>query len=261
MIPFDAQNLAAWAAAVWWPLVRTLALFNSAPVFSSPEVPRRVRIGLALFIAILIQPLIPTGSVAALGSWGGFLVVTMQQILVGLLLGIGARVAFAAVNFAGAVIGLEMGLGFATLFDPQYGVKVPTLSSFLGLLGALIFLSVNGHLILIAVLAKSFSVAPPGIEWHFGAQTWYQVTQWGGELFLLGLVMALPVLTILFLANIALGILSKIAPQLNIFVVGFPVLLLLGLGGLYFAAPMIGRLMLNAFELSLRFTGGLVGMR
>ncbi len=259
MIPFDPHALALWLATLWWPFVRAMALFYSAPVFGSPAVPRKLRIGLSILVAFIVQPLIPHAAALGADSWPVFLVLTLQQIIIGALLGLAVRIIFAAVNFAGAVIGLEMGLGFATLMDPKHGVSVPTLSSFLGLFATLIFLSLNGHLLLIAAFAKSFTVAPPSMHWHFGPGAWYAIVKWGGQLFLLGLVMALPVLTVLVAANLSLGVLAKIAPQLNIFVVGFPVLLLIGLVGLYFTAPLLGRAMVNAFNLSLGLTRSISG--
>ena len=261
MIDIGTAQLGTWIAALWWPFLRALSLLAAVPVFSSPDVPKRLQIGLAVFLAIVIQPLLPDVTPVALDSWAVFLVLSLQQLLVGIILGFAVRIAFAAVNFAGAVIGLEMGLGFATLYDPQNGVEVPALSSFLVLFGTLIFLAMNGHLILIAAFAKSFGVAPVGLAWHYGPDTWHALARWGGQLFLLGLAMALPVLTILVVANIALGVLAKIAPQLNIFVVGFPVLLLLGLAGLYLAAPLMGQAMLSALQGGLRVTGLLVGPR
>ncbi len=261
MIDIGSVRLGVWIAALWWPFLRALSLLSTAPVFSSPDVPKRLRIGLAIFLAVVIQPLLPNMAASARNSWALFLMLSLQQVLVGVILGFAVRIAFAAVNFAGAVIGLEMGLGFATLFDPQNGVKVPTLSSFLALFGVLIFLAMNGHLILIVAFAKSFGVAPVGLTWHYGADTWYALVRWGGQLFLLGLAMALPVLTLLVAANLALGVLAKVAPQLNIFVVGFPVLLLLGLAGLYLAAPLMGQAMLSALQGGLRVTGLLVGAR
>lgn len=259
MIPLDLHQLAAWVNAIWWPFVRALAFLSTAPVVSSPEVPRKVRIGLSLALALLVGPMLAGDIVGANVSWPLFLVLTLQQLVIGIMIGFAARIAFAAVSFAGGFIGLEMGLGFATLIDPKNGVNVPTLSSFLGLFATLVFLALNGHLLLIAALVRSFKVAPPGFTLPFGAGSWLTLAQWGGQLFLLGVVMALPVVTILVAVNLALGVLAKIAPQLNIFVVGFPVLLLVGLAGLYIAAPVLGRAMITAFDWSLQVTGGLMG--
>lgn len=259
MIALDLHQIASWMQALWWPFVRALALFYSAPVFGSPDVPRKVRIGLSLALAILVEPMLAGHAGGTFGSLPLFLLLTFQQIVIGIMIGFAVRIVFAAVNFAGGLIGLEMGLGFATLIDPKNGVNVPTLSSFLGLLATLVFLAMNGHLLLIAAFAKSFSVAPPNPLLSFDAGTWLALVQWGGEIFLLGVVMALPVVTVLVAINLALGVLAKIAPQLNIFVVGFPVLLLLGLAGLYLAAPAIGRAMITAFDWALRLTGGVMG--
>lgn len=258
MIPLDPARIVLWIAAIWWPFVRAMAMLNAAPVFSSSDIPMRVRIGLSLFLALAVQATVPNLPVLSLSSWPIFFVISVQQLIVGIIIGFAARIAFAAVNFAGAVIGLEMGLGFATLFDPQHGVQVPTLSSFLGIFATLIFLSMNGQLILIDAFSRSFLIAPPGLALHYNAVTWLGLARLGGELFLVGLSMALPVLTVLVAANLALGVLARVAPQLNIFVVGFPVLLLLGMASLYLAAPIIGEAMLHAFNNSMRLTAHLL---
>lgn len=258
MMILDLHQILAWSEAIWWPFVRAMALFYSAPVFGSPEVPRKVRIGLSLAIAVVVQPFISGHLTGTFGSLPVFLLLTLQQIIIGIIIGFSVRIVFAGVSFAGGLIGLEMGLGFATLIDPKNGVNVPTLSSFMGLLATLVFLAMNGHLLLIAAFARSFSVAPPSPGFSFSGGAWLELAQWGGELFLLGVVMALPVVTVLVAVNIALGVLAKIAPQLNIFVVGFPVLLLIGFAVLYIAAPVIGRVMISAFDWSMRHTGSVI---
>lgn len=257
MIHVTSAQLAAWIGALWWPFLRALAMLNSAPVFSSSDIPKRIKIGLALSVALLIQPLLPTMPAVNFDSIS-MLVLSLQQILVGVALGFSIRIVFSAVNFTGALIGLQMGLGFASLIDPKNGVQVPTLSSFLGLFATLIFLAINGQLFLLEALAQSFRAAPPALAWHMGPHIIYALAKWGGELFLLGVVMSLPVLTVLMITNLALGVLAKVSPQLNIFVVGFPVLLMLGLLGLYLIAPLLGHAMNNAFGLAFQVTGALV---
>ncbi|WP_431261107.1 flagellar biosynthetic protein FliR [Roseateles chitinivorans] len=247
MISFSEAQLLAWINPVLWPFIRTLALFAGMPVFSQRQVPARVRIGLALFIAVAAQPSLPAMPVIPLDSLPQLLAVTGQQLLIGLAMGFAVRVVFAALEFAGELIGLQMGLNFAGFFDPSTGSQGTSTSRFLGSMVAFLFVAINGHLMLINSLVESFQAFPVGEE-PFRFLRIAQPQVWGAEIFRMGLWIALPLITMLMFVNLVLGIISRVAPQLNVFSVGFPLTVSIGLVGLVATLPLMHQPFMIALE-------------
>lgn len=254
MISLTSGQLEHWIGAFFWPFVRILALLSTAPVFSASAVPIQVRVGLAAIISVAIAPALPTLPAVHFLSGAG-LVLLVEQIVIGTALGFAVTLIFSAVQFAGSVISLQMGLGFSSFFDPTTGVQVPTLSNFLNLVVLLFFLALNGQLLVLVVLMRSFTVLPvdPNLVVH--ATAWHLLAAAGAAVFSLGMAIAAPVLGALFLVNIALGVLSKLAPQLNLFVVGFPLLIGVGLIGLYLLAPALELVVRQLLDLALNLSG------
>ncbi|WP_423601186.1 flagellar biosynthetic protein FliR [Roseateles sp. MS654] len=247
MISFSEAQLLAWINPVLWPFIRTLALFAGMPVFSQRQVPARVRIGLALFIAVAAQPSLPPMPVIPLDSLPQLLTVTAQQLLIGLAMGFAVRVVFAALEFAGELIGLQMGLNFAGFFDPSTGSQGTSSSRFLGSMVAFLFIAINGHLMLINSLVESFQAFPVGEE-PFRFLRVAQPQVWGAEIFRMGLWIALPLITMLMFVNLVLGIISRVAPQLNVFSVGFPLTVSIGLVGMVATLPLMHQPFMVALE-------------
>ncbi|WP_377161288.1 flagellar biosynthetic protein FliR [Roseateles sp. UC29_93] len=247
MISFSEAQLLAWINPILWPFIRTLALFAGMPVFSQRQVPARVRIGLALFIAVAAQPSLPAMPVIPLDSLPQILTVTAQQLLIGLSMGFAVRVVFAALEFAGELIGLQMGLNFAGFFDPSTGSQGTSTSRFLGSMVAFLFVAINGHLMLINSLVESFQAFPVGEE-PFRFLRIAQPQVWGAEIFRMGLWIALPLITMLMFVNLVLGIISRVAPQLNVFSVGFPLTVSIGLVGLVATLPLMHQPFMIALE-------------
>ncbi len=247
MISFSEAQLLAWINPVLWPFIRTLALFAGMPVFSQRQVPARVRIGLALFIAVAAQPSLPPMPVIPLDSLPQLLTVTVQQLLIGLAMGFAVRVVFAALEFAGELIGLQMGLNFAGFFDPSTGSQGTSSSRFLGSMVAFLFIAINGHLMLINSLVESFQAFPVGEE-PFRFLRVAQPQVWGAEIFRMGLWIALPLITMLMFVNLVLGIISRVAPQLNVFSVGFPLTVSIGLVGMVATLPLMHQPFMVALE-------------
>lgn len=162
MLTFSEAQVMAWLNPILWPFIRTLALFAGMPVFSQRAVPQRVKIGLALFIAVAAQPSLPEMPVVPLDSLPQLLVVVAQQLLIGLSMGFAVRLVFASLEFAGELIGLQMGLNFAGFFDPSTGSQGTSSSRFLGSMVAFLFIAINGHLMLIQSLVASFQAFPVG---------------------------------------------------------------------------------------------------
>lgn len=226
MISITTAQLNAWLVAFVWPFSRILALAISAPVIGNPVYPLRVKIGLALLITFIVVPTLNPMPQLEPGSAAGLLILA-QQIAVGLAMGLAMRIVFTAVEMAGEIAGLQMGLGFAIFYDPQNIGHIPVVGQFLGLLTTLVFLAMNGHLLMISALVESFH-ALPITAGPLGSSGWRALAEWGGEIFLAGLLLAMPLIAALLITNLALGILTRAAPQLNIFAVGFPLTLLIG---------------------------------
>jgi flagellar biosynthetic protein FliR len=226
MLLFSLADAESWMSVVFWPFVRLLALFMTAPVFSHKSIPRCAKIGLALLVAFIIAPASaapPPGIFTA-----GAPLLLLQQTLLGVMMGFAVKVVFAAVDLAGNMIGLQMGLSFATFIDPVNANQTPLIGSFLNLLATLLFLALDGHLALIAATTQSFELAPVSTQFFAGIG-WERLLALGTGLFQLGLHLSLPVLATMLIINLTLGVMSRAAPQLNLFSVGFPLTALTGL--------------------------------
>ncbi len=250
MISFTSAQLDAWITAFLFPLARIFGLLASAPIFNNVAQPQRIRLGVGLVITLAIVPVLPPMPAVPPGSWLGF-VILAQQILIGVLLGFTLRIAFAAIDVAGDLIGFQMGLSFAVFYDPQNAGQTPVLSEFLGLLAMLIFLAMNGHLLTLQVLVESFRLLPVSAT-PFSTGGISSMLAWSSVLFSAGLLLALPLIAALLIANLAMGVLARVAPQLNIFAVGFPVTLIAGFIVLMFSIPYFGAAMGRLFENAFR---------
>ena len=214
--------------------------------------PRRVKIGLGVFIALIIAPTLPPMPDVGLGSWHG-LFILLQQLLIGIAIGFIMRVMFAAVEAAGEIVGLQMGLGFASFFDPQSAGQTLVIAQFFNLLAVLMFLAVNAHLLLLAVLVESFNILPISTQ-PLAAAGFFNVATYGSTVFSVGLQLALPLIAILLMTNLALGILTRSAPQLNIFAIGFPITLGVGLITLDITLPYFSPQFEHVFQNGLKAT-------
>ncbi len=199
----------------------------TAPVIGTRAVPGRTRIILSLALCLAIVPHVPALPPVALLSAGG-LVITVQQLVIGAAIGLVLRLVFVVVELAGQIVAQQMGLGFASLVDPQTGLQVPVLSQFYIILTTLMFFSLDGHLILISTLVDSFTILPIGVA-GIGSAGLELVLEWSSTLFSGALSIALPIIVSLLVVNLAFGVMARSAPQLNVFAVGFPVMILFGI--------------------------------
>ena len=241
MISIESAQIDAWIAAFIFPLARILAFIAAAPLWSTAGIPRRTRLMLGIAITVAIAPSLPSMPSVQPGSLSG-LWVMLQQILIGIGMGFAARIVFAAFDLAGEFIGTQMGLGFATFYDPLSSAQTPVIAEFIGLIALLLFLSMNGHLLYFTTLAQSFSAIPVSAT-PLGAASWLNLAELGSKIFSAGLLLALPVVVALMITNVALAVLTRAAPQLNIFALGFPLTLLGGFIGIaismnYLATPL-----------------------
>ncbi len=237
MITFSEAQLMAWVSPVFWPFLRVLAVFSSAPIFSARSVPMRTRVALAFLIAVCAQAGLPPQDVMALTDSRAF-GVAAQQVVVGVAIGLAVRIVFAAVELAGELIGLQMGLNFAGFFDPTTNQQTSAVGRFFGNTTMLLFVVINGHLMVLQAVIASFNTFPVGPE-PFAAIAQMRLHELGAVVFRYGLWIALPMIGMLMFINIVLGFVSRIAPQMNAFAIGFPLTLTAGLVGIAATLPML----------------------
>ena len=227
MLNFTEEQILSQVALFIWPLMRISAMFVSIPLFSIRAVPARVRLILSVAITLVIMPLLPPLPPVEMFSYTGFMM-ALTQLMIGLTSGFILQLVFAAVVFAGQGVALSMGLGFSMMVDPQNGQQVPVIAQLYTVTTTLIFISLDGHLMLIQILLDSFKSLPIGIEGIDKAGIW-SILEWSSRMFAGGLLLAMPVIASLLLVNIIFGVAARAAPQLQVFSVGFPVTLMLGL--------------------------------
>jgi len=242
--------------ALLFTMVRVGAAFVAAPVFGAVAVPLPVRITLAGAIGVLAlnsANITPPTDVFALTTF----VSIVAEILVGLAIGFVIQIAFAAPLVASELIGTSMGIGFAQAVDPLNGTSSPALGQFLSILLTLLFLSVDGHLILVDLIVRSYDALPPGAAW-MAPERLRNIAFFGGYAFLAGLLLALPVGFLLLCLNLVVGMLSRSAPALNLFAVGLPASLAVGVIALLIGMPAMGDYMLVIVHEALDMTARLV---
>jgi flagellar biosynthesis protein FliR len=226
-VDFTEVQIFGQTASFIWPLLRISAMFVALPIFTIKAVPARTRLILSVALTLVIMPLLPALPSIDMFSYEG-LMVAIQQLTIGLLGGFIVQLVFAAIVFAGQGIALSMGLGFASMVDPQNGQQVPVVAQFYVISTMLIFLSLDGHLIIIKMLLDSFKSIPIGPDGLTKTDLW-TVLAWSARMFAGGLLLSMPVIISLLLINVGFGVATRAAPQLNIFSVGFPVTLMLGI--------------------------------
>lgn len=227
MVPVIAYDvIMAQAVNLMLPFARISAFVVAAPMIDSNTVPPQIKIVLSLFLAIVVLPVIdvPTGM-----GWNfGSAILLVQQMVIGFAMAMALRVVFGLVHVGGQMVAQQMGLGFAALQDPQNGVQVPIVSRFYSIFLILLFLAIDGHLVIIEILLDSF------VSWPLASglppqSVWQTFIHWTALIFSGGLQMALPAVIVLLMVNVSFGVITRAAPQLNILVVGFPISLMVGL--------------------------------
>lgn len=210
-----------------WPFFRIAALVMAAPIFSSNFVSLRSRVLLAIAISIVIVPTIPYTVPSVDPLSGAGLLIVAHQIIIGVCMGFMLQMLFGAFIIAGQVNAMQMGLGYASIVDPQNGVNIPVISQFYLIFVTLVFLSLDGHLILLHILTESFVTLPIAVT-GLPYTSFYDLAGQAGWMFAAGVLIALPSIGSLLLVNLTFGILSRAAPQISPFSIGFPMTILLG---------------------------------
>lgn len=225
MLALTLGQLEGWVAQGFYPFARIGACLMVAPVFGARFVPVRTRIILAVALTALVAPLLPSSGIAPFSPQG--FVVVFQQLLIGVALGFALQVVFDALALAGQLLANSMGLSFAFNVDPLRGSSTPALGQFYVILATLTFLALGGHVALIELLVNGLHVLPIGVT-GLGQEGLWALILWGGTLFSGAISIALPGVTALLIVNLAFGVVSRAAPSLNLFAVGFPVSLVVG---------------------------------
>lgn len=226
MITLSSADINTWIASLLWPLARILGLITAAPVLGNRSVPTTVKVSVGVLLALVIAPNVPKLPAADPMSYAGLLIL-VQEMLIGVAMGFTMRIVFSAIEMAGEISSLTMGLGFASFFDPNTQGRSSAISQFLALVATMAFISVNAHLVLLSALAESFQTLPiSGIPINGGG--FKRVADWGARIFSAGLQLSLPIVAALLIVNVALGVLTRAAPQLNLFGIGFPITLGIG---------------------------------
>jgi len=249
MIAFTLEQLYGWVNAFWWPFVRLLALISTAPIFSEPNVPVRAKVGLAAVLTAAVAPALPPMPDIAPASLAGLLV-TLQQVLIGMAIGWVMKITLAVVQIAGEFIGLQMGLSFASFFDPTTGANTAVLARIMSRVALLLFLALDVHLLVLGALISSFETLPVAVL-SLRPDGWGVLLAWGAQLTALGLLLALPLVASLLTINLALGILNRTATQLSIFSVGFPITMTVGVILLTAMLPQVSPALERLFQMGL----------
>ena len=238
MLEFTALDLNGWVSQYFYPFARIAGCLGVMPLLGSKLVPRQIRILLSVFITLIIAPLLPAMPTVDPMSLASFIII-FQQMLIGIVLGFMVEIVTQVFVLAGQLIAMQTGLGIATTVDPAQGVSVVVVSQWFLFLISLTFLALNGHLIVIEVVVESFYTMPIG-GGAWTADDYGRMVRWGGWMFASALVIALPALTSLLIVNFAFGVMTRAAPQLNIFSLGFPVTMLVGLAIIWLTIGHLG---------------------
>lgn len=244
----DGQ-IGTWVASFMLPMFRITSMLMTMPVFGTTLVPRRVRLYFALAITVVVAPVLPPmPQVNALDL--SALLLIGEQIIIGAMLGLFLQLFFQAFVIAGQILSIQMGMGFASMVDPTNGVSSAVIGQFFTMLVTLVFLGMNGHLVVIETLVESFTTMPVGSG--LLVSNFWELANGLGWVLSAGLRIVLPAITALLVINIAFGIMTRAAPQLNIFSIGFPLTLVMGMGILWITLSDILNqyqpLAVNAFQ-------------
>lgn len=259
MLEFNALDLNSWVSQYFYPFARIAGCLGVMPLLGSRLVPRQIRLLLSVAITMIIAPLLPNMPNVEPLSLASFIII-LQQMLIGIVLGFLVEIVTQVFVLAGQLIAMQTGLGIATTVDPAQGVSVVVVSQWFLFLVSLTFLALNGHLTLIEVVIESFYSMPISSQ-GWSAEDYGKMVRWGGWMFASALVIALPALTSLLIVNFAFGVMTRAAPQLNIFALGFPVTMMVGLVIIWLNIGQMGEGFHNLLETLFEFLRTLIGIR
>ncbi|VAW86973.1 Flagellar biosynthesis protein FliR [hydrothermal vent metagenome] len=256
---FTDEQIVSLVTSYFWPFIRIAAFITVVPVFGARVIPTRIRMMIAIALTIVIVPILPPPTaIDPLGVDG--MLITMAQVMIGLAMGFAVKLIFSAIETGGHIMAQTMGLGFAQMNDPANGVTVPVVSQFYIIMATLLFLALNGHLVVIDVLAESFTMLPVSMQGISPDGIWMLI-EWSSWIFTGAVLMSLPVVVALLLINVAFGVMMRAAPQLNVFAVGFPLTLTFGFIFMWASLEIFLPQFNNLFEHALMTVGNMLSAR
>lgn len=226
LLALTDTQISTWVASFMLPLFRIVAVLMTMPIFGTTLVPRRVRLYFAVAITVVVAPVLPPMPPVEALDLSALLLVG-EQIIIGAGMGLCLQLFFQIFVVAGQIIATQMGMGFASMVDPTNGVSSAVIGQFFTMLVTLLFLSMNGHLVVLDILVESFNTMPVG--GGLLVNNFWELATGLGTVMSSGLRLVLPAITALLVINIAFGVMTRAAPQLNIFSIGFPLTLVLGM--------------------------------
>jgi flagellar biosynthetic protein FliR len=257
MLTFSTGQLEAFLAQYFWPFARIGACLMVAPGFGAVFVPPRLRIVLAIALTLLVAPSLTPPKDIVLLSLNGF-IVTLQQMVIGVAAGFALQTVFDSLAMGGQLLANSMGLSFAFNVDPQHGASTPVVGQLYMLLVMLTFLAINGHLAMLQALIEGFKTLPIGLDGVSMMSLW-SLIGFGRYLFEGALAVALPGMTALLIVNLGFGVMSRAAPALNMFAVGFPITLVFGFVIVLLGLPAVQSSFISLFGNALDFIRALFG--
>jgi len=234
---FTTAEITAFVGAWIWPFTRISAMMLVAPIFSAKSIPFKVRIAASIALTIVIVPVLPPLPLVDFVS-GDALLIAMHQVLIGAIMGFALQLAFNIFVMAGHIVAMQAGLGFSMMNSPQDGVQVTVVGQLYLMLATLVYLAMDGHLILIREVLNSFNTLPIGTSGISPTGFWMLVS-WGSTMFLSSVMMVLPGITALLMVNVSFGVMAKASPQLNPFSVGFLITIILAFVIIYITLPSL----------------------
>lgn len=226
MMTLASSEIMSWVGTFMWPLFRVAALVGAAPVFGARTVPVSVKLVFSVVLTLIIVPVMPPVPVVDPLS-GEAILIVINQLLIGAAMGLALQMVFAMFIVGGQIMAFQMGLGFASMVDPGSGTQVPVISQFYVIILTLIFLALDGHLVFVDIVANSFKTLPIGTNGLSRDGMW-ALASWGGNMYYGAVQIALPAIASLLLLNLTFGVVTRSAPQFNIFSIGFPVTMVAG---------------------------------
>ncbi len=227
--------------------IRISSIIMTAPLLGSPAIPPRIKLSLALVLTFLFLPLAGGGEYATPGDFITLVAAAGRELFIGVSIGFMANLVFAGINLAGQLMGFQMGFAIVNVLDPLNQVQVSIISQFLGFMALVIFVSLNAHHIFIQAIADSFSIAKIGAA-SVGSLAVREMMKGAAELFLIGLKVGAPVFAILLFTNVGLGVVARTVPQMNVFIVGFPLTIGIGLIALGLVLPLFLEVLRGLFD-------------
>lgn len=258
MMNFASSEIMSWVGSFMWPLIRIAALVGAAPVFGARTVPVTAKLIFAVVLTMLVAPILPPMPHVDPISAEALLIV-INQVMIGAAMGLALQLVFAMFVVGGQIMAFQMGLGFASMVDPSSGTQVPVVSQFYVILLTLVFLALDGHLVLIDVVADSFRTLPVGTQ-GLSRDGFWALAMWGGNMYAGAVQIALPAIAALLMINLTFGVVTRSAPQFNIFAIGFPITMVAGffimMVTLPAVLPQITRQFAAIFEMMRWLVGG-----